>query len=175
MKLGIMQPYFFPYIGYFQLMNAVDEYVIYDDVNYIKSCLINSTNKNETIKNFIAHRTWFCVAQTTFSFTDFHNKNRTALHFVPINVEKGCLFCMKRINVVFVFIWNITAGTKTVMSRRYDTFTVKNNCSNSKMISRFVAFFQASINYTSSNSHISLYQSNKQEIMQLLQKLYIRK
>ena len=35
MKLGIMQPYFMPYIGYFQLMKAVDKYVIYNDVNYI--------------------------------------------------------------------------------------------------------------------------------------------
>ncbi len=35
MKVGIMQPYFFPYIGYWQLMNAVDKYVVYDDVNYI--------------------------------------------------------------------------------------------------------------------------------------------
>ena len=34
MKLGIMQPYFMPYIGYFQLMKAVDKYVVYDDVNY---------------------------------------------------------------------------------------------------------------------------------------------
>ena len=31
-----MQPYFFPYIGYFQLINAVDNFVIYDDVNFIK-------------------------------------------------------------------------------------------------------------------------------------------
>ena len=31
-----MQPYFMPYIGYFQLMVAVDKYVIYDDVNFIK-------------------------------------------------------------------------------------------------------------------------------------------
>ncbi len=31
-----MQPYFFPYIGYWQLINAVDKYVIADDVNYIK-------------------------------------------------------------------------------------------------------------------------------------------
>ena len=31
MKLGIMQPYFFPYIGYWQAINAVDEYVLYDD------------------------------------------------------------------------------------------------------------------------------------------------
>ena len=41
MKLGIMQPYFFPYIGYWQLLNAVDIYVIYDDVNYIKGGWIN--------------------------------------------------------------------------------------------------------------------------------------
>jgi hypothetical protein len=32
MKVGIMQPYFFPYIGYFQLMNAVDEFVVYDNI-----------------------------------------------------------------------------------------------------------------------------------------------
>lgn len=41
MKLGIMQPYFFPYIGYWQLMNAVDTYVIYDDVSFIKNGWIN--------------------------------------------------------------------------------------------------------------------------------------
>ena len=43
-KIGIMQPYFFPYIGYWQLLNAVDEYVIYDDVNYIKNGWINRNN-----------------------------------------------------------------------------------------------------------------------------------
>ena len=41
MKLGIMQPYFVPYIGYWQLMNVVDKYVIYDDVNFIKGGWIN--------------------------------------------------------------------------------------------------------------------------------------
>ena len=41
MKLGIMQPYFFPYIGYWQLMNAVDTYVIYDDVTFIKNGWVN--------------------------------------------------------------------------------------------------------------------------------------
>ncbi len=41
MKLGIMQPYFFPYIGYWQLLNVVDKYVIYDDVNFIKGGWIN--------------------------------------------------------------------------------------------------------------------------------------
>lgn len=41
MKLAIMQPYFFPYIGYFQLIHAVDTFVIYDDVNFIKGGWIN--------------------------------------------------------------------------------------------------------------------------------------
>lgn len=36
-----MQPYFFPYIGYWQLLNAVDTYVVYDDVNFIKGGWIN--------------------------------------------------------------------------------------------------------------------------------------
>ena len=41
MKVGIMQPYFMPYIGYWQLIDAVDTYVIYDDVNFIKGGGIN--------------------------------------------------------------------------------------------------------------------------------------
>lgn len=41
MKLAIMQPYYFPYIGYWQLIHAVDRFVIYDDVNYIKGGWIN--------------------------------------------------------------------------------------------------------------------------------------
>ncbi len=41
MKIAIMQPYLFPYISYFQLMEAVDRFVIYDDVNYIKRGWIN--------------------------------------------------------------------------------------------------------------------------------------
>ena len=36
-----MQPYFMPYIGYWQLMNVVDKYVIYDDVNFIKGGWVN--------------------------------------------------------------------------------------------------------------------------------------
>jgi hypothetical protein len=41
MKLAIMQPYIFPYIGYFQLIQAVDKFVIFDDVNYINKGWIN--------------------------------------------------------------------------------------------------------------------------------------
>ena len=41
MKIGIMQPYFLPYIGYYQLMKSVDTFVFYDDVSYIKQGWIN--------------------------------------------------------------------------------------------------------------------------------------
>jgi hypothetical protein len=41
MKLAIMQPYFFPYIGYFQLINMIDKFVIYDNIQYTKKGWIN--------------------------------------------------------------------------------------------------------------------------------------
>jgi hypothetical protein len=41
MNVAIMQPYLFPYLGYFQLIHAVDVFVLYDDVNYIKGGWIN--------------------------------------------------------------------------------------------------------------------------------------
>ncbi|WP_410568577.1 WbqC family protein [Acinetobacter sp. H1(2024)] len=41
MKLAIMQPYFMPYIGYFQLINEVDKFIFYDDVTFIKQGWIN--------------------------------------------------------------------------------------------------------------------------------------
>lgn len=48
MKLGIMQPYFLPYIGYFQLIAAVDVFVVYDNIKYTKKGWIN---RNRMLKN----------------------------------------------------------------------------------------------------------------------------
>lgn len=44
MRVGIMQPYFLPHIGYWQLIGAVERYVVYDDVTYIKGGWINRNN-----------------------------------------------------------------------------------------------------------------------------------
>ena len=41
MKAAIMQPYLLPYIGYFQLINAVDVFIVYDNVKYTKKGWIN--------------------------------------------------------------------------------------------------------------------------------------
>ncbi len=48
MKIAIMQPYIFPYIGYFQLIDAVDKFVFYDDVNFIKGGWIH---RNKLLSN----------------------------------------------------------------------------------------------------------------------------
>ena len=39
--LALMQPYFLPYLGYWQLLAAADQFVLYDEVNYIKGGWIN--------------------------------------------------------------------------------------------------------------------------------------
>ncbi len=41
MKLGIMQPYFFPYIGYLTLINYVDKFILFDTPQYITHGWIN--------------------------------------------------------------------------------------------------------------------------------------
>lgn len=52
MTIAIMQPYLFPYIGYWQLIKSVDKFVIFDDVNYIKKGYIN---RNSILMNNTAH------------------------------------------------------------------------------------------------------------------------
>lgn len=48
MKLAVMQPYLFPYLGYFQLVGAVDRFVVFDDVNFINKGWIN---RNRVLNN----------------------------------------------------------------------------------------------------------------------------
>lgn len=48
MRVAIMQPYFLPYIGYFQLIHAADKFVIYDNIQYTKKGWIN---RNRILQN----------------------------------------------------------------------------------------------------------------------------
>ena len=48
MEVAIMQPYLFPYIGYFQLIGAVDVFILYDNIKYTKKGWIN---RNRMLKN----------------------------------------------------------------------------------------------------------------------------
>ena len=74
--LAVMQPYLFPYIGYYQLVQAADVFVFYDDVDFIKQGWINrnkilingdphvftvpchNASSNETIHDVIVHENW---------------------------------------------------------------------------------------------------------------------
>jgi hypothetical protein len=47
MKLGLMQPYLFPHLPYFQLINAVDVFIIHDEVQYVKTWI----NRNKILVN----------------------------------------------------------------------------------------------------------------------------
>lgn len=47
-KIGVMQPYFLPYIGYFQLIYMVDEFVLYDNIEFTKKGWIN---RNRMLQN----------------------------------------------------------------------------------------------------------------------------
>lgn len=48
MKMAIMQPYFLPYVGYYQLIAAVDTFVVYDNIQYTKKGWIN---RNRMLRN----------------------------------------------------------------------------------------------------------------------------
>lgn len=84
-KVAVMQPYLFPYIGYFQLINAVNTYVFYDDVQWIKGGWINRhtilSNDRETYASLPTekHSTFSKINEVRFSdntknITDYLNK-----------------------------------------------------------------------------------------------------
>jgi hypothetical protein len=53
MRIAVMQPYIFPYLGYYQLVAAVDCFVFFDDVNYINKGWINRNQilqQNDALK-----------------------------------------------------------------------------------------------------------------------------
>lgn len=54
MSFAVMQPYLFPYLGYYQLVNVVEKFVFYDDVTYIKGGYINRNNilSNNKVQRF---------------------------------------------------------------------------------------------------------------------------
>ena len=51
-SIAIMQPYLFPYIGYFQLIDAVDSFIFYNDVNFNKKGWVH---RNTILVNWNRH------------------------------------------------------------------------------------------------------------------------
>jgi len=111
-KVGIMQPYLFPYLGYFQLINLVDNFLLYDDVQYIKRGWIN---RNNILVGEKRHRITFPVrgASTTKKINeveiilDFHKIEKTIKHAYSgadyLGQTLGCLdkiFTNEQTNIV---------------------------------------------------------------------------
>lgn len=70
MRLAIMQPYFMPYIGYWQLLAAVDRFVMYDNIQYTKKGWIN---RNRFLQN-----------------------GQAVLFTIPVKKDSDCLDIVKR-------------------------------------------------------------------------------
>lgn len=83
MKLGIMQPYFFPYLGYFDLINNVDLFIVYDTVQFIKQGWIN--------RNRILHpnRLDWQYISVPVEKTSFHSSYRTPIQDISVSSTKA--------------------------------------------------------------------------------------
>lgn len=84
MRIAIMQPYFFPYVGYWQLIAAADRFVILDDVNFINRGWIN---RNQVVVNNSA--AWLTLPLNKAS----QNK---LIHDIDILEDDGWKMRMKR-------------------------------------------------------------------------------
>ena len=81
MKIGIMQPYFFPYLGYFQLIKEVDIYVNLDHVSFMKrSYMTRNSLKNDTPINLILN----------------NSSQNKKCHEVTVNFENGYIDKFKK-------------------------------------------------------------------------------
>lgn len=78
-----MQPYYLPFIGYFQLINKVDKFIIYDDVQFNKAGFLTSNRiKNKNLIVFIKNRKKISIIKEKFlsvEMKDYINKLRQNL------------------------------------------------------------------------------------------------
>ena len=76
MRVAIMQPYFLPYMGYWQLINAVDVFVVYDNIKYTKKGWIN---RNRFLSNDKVDT--FTLPLVKSSDSDFINQKKLVPNF----------------------------------------------------------------------------------------------
>lgn len=122
---AVMQPYLFPYIGYYQLIYASDVFVIYDDVNFIKKSFINrnsillnkkpyrfthpipSSSQNVLIKdlNYTVDRKLIKTIQQAYSKAPFYNEVFSLIQEVIQSEERSVSkLNEKSIRLVFEYL-----------------------------------------------------------------------
>lgn len=148
MKIAIMQPYLFPYIGYFQLINSVDKFILLDDVNFINRGWINrnkilvngqpklisfplrnaSQNKLINEMEIISDHTWITKFMRTlhhnYGKAPFFDKVIQLIGKIVLNQEKNLS------QYIYVGLLDIIKylGIKTIIvssSAKYNTTSLK--------------------------------------------------
>lgn len=95
--LGIMQPYFFPYIGYFQLINLVDEFVLYDNIQFTKKGWIHRNrmlmnNSDEYFSLPLKKDSDYLNVNQRFLADDFDSLRDKLLRKIEQNYKKAPFF-----------------------------------------------------------------------------------
>ena len=118
MRLAIMQPYFMPYIGYFQLINCVDKFLIYDDVKFINRGWIN---RNQLLIN--GKSSMFTVPLHEAS------QNKLISEILVINDDKWKKKMLKTVEIAYKKAPNFTDVFllfQNILSSNYETITQLN-------------------------------------------------
>lgn len=103
-RIAVMQPYLFPYIGYWQLINAVDEFVVLDDVQYINRGWINRNrilidNKEHLFTFSLKSDSRYKMINERFFSSDFEIQKQKFLRSLQFAYSKAPFF-----NIVFKLI-----------------------------------------------------------------------
>lgn len=84
MKIAVMQPYFFPYVGYFKLIKAVDIFVYFNDVQYIRRGWVNRNRirSNEKGWQYLTVPVKNCARETNINAILIDNSKEWHEHHV---------------------------------------------------------------------------------------------
>lgn len=117
LAVAVMQPYIFPYFGYFQMIYAVDVFVLYDDVNFIKQSWINrnkiiGSNNSLTFTLPLSKASSFKrINETEISLALFHNWKIKFLKTIEQTYSKAPYF-----NEVFKLIKTTLESESKIIS-----------------------------------------------------------
>lgn len=139
-----MQPYIFPYIGYFQMVKAVDKFVFYDDVNFIKQGWINRNriliNSSDFLFTVPLHKAnSFCLIKDTLVNEKFYDIwKRKFLRSVDQNYKSAPYF-----SDVYVLVQNVLETKCTSISQ----LAIESVITTSKYLELNTEFFISSERY----------------------------
>ncbi|EHN66824.1 WbqC-like protein family [Comamonas testosteroni] len=161
MRGAIMQPYFFPYLGYFQLVYEVERFVFLDDVNYIKKGYIN---RNSILLNGARHEFSVAVSKVSQNRTirnhDYVSEFTGFLKLIEQNYRKAPYF-----HAVMPLIEKVALDSNNNVA-----------CKNAKSVRSVFDYLGVSRDFSfSSDTHLEQSCKGQDRIIALCKKLGIEK